>query len=50
MAIQFRRRKSFGPLRISISQRGLSTSIGTGPFRLLYGPMGRCAALFGRGG
>lgn len=41
MAIQFRRRKSFGPLRISISQRGLSTSIGAGPFRLLYGADGK---------
>jgi hypothetical protein len=41
MAIQFRRRKSFGPLRISISQRGLSTSVGAGPFRLLYGADGK---------
>jgi hypothetical protein len=41
MAIQFRRRKSLGPLRFSLSQRGLSTSIGGGPFRLLYGADGK---------
>lgn len=41
MALQFRRRKSFGPLRFSLSQRGLSTSVGAGPFRLLYGADGK---------
>jgi hypothetical protein len=41
MAIQFRRRRSFGPIRVSLSQRGLSASIGGGPFRLGLGADGK---------
>jgi Protein of unknown function (DUF4236) len=41
VSVQFRRRRSFGPIRLSVSQRGLSTSIGGGPFRLSLGADGK---------
>lgn len=34
---QFRRSKSFGPVRLTFSNRGLSTSIGAGPLRVSRG-------------
>jgi hypothetical protein len=32
--VQFRRSKKFGPLRLSLSNRGLSGSVGGGPLRV----------------
>ena len=36
--VQFRKSKKAGPLRFTLSQRGLSSSIGGGPFRVGFGP------------
>lgn len=38
---QFRRTRSFGPLRLSLSRRGVGASIGFGPFRLSRGADGK---------
>ena len=35
--VQFRKSKKAGPLRFTVSQRGLSSSIGGGPFRVGFG-------------
>ncbi len=32
--VQFRKSKNFGPFRLNISQRGISTSFGAGPVRV----------------
>jgi Protein of unknown function (DUF4236) len=37
MAIQFRKSKTFGGLRLTAGKRGVSTSIGWGPFRVSLG-------------
>lgn len=41
MAIQFRRRRSIGPFRLTASQGGLGLSVGLGPFRLSFGADGK---------
>jgi hypothetical protein len=38
--VQFRRSKKFGPFRITMSQRGLSASVGAGPVRITKGADG----------
>jgi hypothetical protein len=37
MALRFRKSKTFGPLRFTFGRRGVSTSIGWGPFRISLG-------------
>jgi hypothetical protein len=37
----YRRSKKVGPLRFTVSQRGISTSIGGGPLRITYGADGK---------
>ncbi|HZQ78666.1 MAG TPA: DUF4236 domain-containing protein [Acidimicrobiia bacterium] len=37
----FRRSKSFGPLRFTLSKRGLGISAGAGPIRIGRGASGR---------
>ncbi len=39
--VQFRKSKKFGPVRLTLSNRGLSTSFGAGPFRLSRGADGK---------
>jgi hypothetical protein len=39
--VQFRKSKKSGPFRSTLSQKGLSTSVGGGPFRLSLGADGR---------
>ncbi len=41
MGWQFRKSKKFGLARFTLSQRGLSSSFGAGPFRLSFGADGR---------
>jgi hypothetical protein len=41
MGLIFRRSKSFGPLRLTLSKRGLGASVGAGPFRIGRGATGR---------
>jgi hypothetical protein len=41
MGLIFRRSKSFGPLRLTLSKRGLGASLGAGPFRIGRGATGR---------
>ena len=38
--VQFRKSKSFGPVRLTFSKRGLSTSVGAGPLRVSRGADG----------
>ena len=40
MPFSFRRSKSFGPFRLTVSKRGLSTSVGAKGLRLTKGPSG----------
>ena len=44
MGLTFRRSKSFGPLRLTLSKRGLGVSAGAGPFRIGRGATGRRTA------
>ncbi|HZQ79168.1 MAG TPA: DUF4236 domain-containing protein [Acidimicrobiia bacterium] len=37
----FRRSKSFGPFRLTLSKRGLGASLGAGPIRVGRGASGR---------
>jgi hypothetical protein len=39
--MSYRRSKKVGPLRFTVSQRGISTSIGGGPLRFSYGADGK---------
>lgn len=39
--VQFRKSKKSGPFRFTLSQRGIGTSVGGGPFRLSLGADGR---------
>jgi len=39
--VQFRKSKKFGPLRLGISKRGLSSSVGGGPIRMSVGADGK---------
>lgn len=39
--VQFRKSKKFGAARFTVSKRGLSSSVGGGPFRLSFGADGR---------
>ena len=41
MSLTFRRSKSFGPLRLTLSKRGLGASVGAGPLRIGRGATGR---------
>jgi hypothetical protein len=41
MGLTFRRSKSFGPLRFTLSKRGLGVSAGAGPLRIGRGATGR---------
>jgi hypothetical protein len=41
MAWRFRKTKSFGPLRLSLTRRGVGASIGFGPLRYSLGPDGK---------
>ena len=44
MGITFRRSTSFGPLRLTLSKRGLGVSAGAGPLRIGRGATGRRTA------
>ena len=39
--VQFRKSKKFGPFRITLSQKGISTSAGAGPLRISKGADGK---------
>lgn len=39
--MSYRRSRKVGPLRFTVSQRGISTSIGGGPLRITYGADGK---------
>ena len=41
MGLMFRRSKSFGPFRLTLSKRGLGVSAGAGPLRIGRGATGR---------
>lgn len=41
MAWQFRKSKTFGPIRLSVSKRGLGVSAGAGPVRISQGADGK---------
>ena len=41
MSLIFRRSKSFGPFRFTLSKRGLGVSAGAGPVRVGRGATGR---------
>jgi len=41
VSLIFRRSKSFGPLRLTLSKRGLGASLGAGPIRVGRGASGR---------
>jgi Protein of unknown function (DUF4236) len=41
MTWRFRKSKSFGPLRFTLTHRGISTSAGWGPFRFSLGSDGK---------
>src|SRR5271156_6314653 len=38
--VRYRRSKKIGPFRITLTQRGVSTSVGAGPFRISEGANG----------
>ena len=44
MGLTFRRSKRFGPLRLTLSKRGLGVSAGAGPLRIGRGATGRRTA------
>ena len=46
MSLTFRRSKSFGPLRFTLSKRGLGVSTGAGPLRIGRGATGRRTVSF----
>jgi hypothetical protein len=39
--VRYRRSKKMGPFRFTVSNRGVSTSVGAGPFRVSYGADGK---------
>ena len=39
--VRYRRSKKIGPFRITLTQRGVSTSVGAGPFRISKGADGK---------
>ena len=39
--VQYRKSKKVGPFRLTVSQRGISTSVGAGPLRVSRGADGR---------
>jgi hypothetical protein len=39
--VQYRKSKKVGPLRFTVSQRGISASIGAGPLRISHGADGK---------
>jgi Protein of unknown function (DUF4236) len=39
--VQFRKRTKIGPFRVTMSQRGISTSVGIGAFRISKGADGK---------
>jgi hypothetical protein len=41
VSLTFRRSKSIGPFRFTLSKRGLGASVGAGPFRVGRGASGR---------
>ncbi len=41
MGWQFRKTKSFGPLRLTVTRRGVGTSVGAGPLRVGVGADGK---------
>ncbi|WP_091420756.1 DUF4236 domain-containing protein [Arthrobacter sp. OV608] len=41
LGFRYRKSKSFGPVRITASKRGLSASVGAGPFRVTRTATGR---------
>lgn len=41
LMVQYRKSKKAGPFRFTVSQRGISTSVGAGPLRITYGADGR---------
>jgi len=41
VSLMFRRSKSFGPFRLTLSKRGLGASLGAGPIRVGRGASGR---------
>jgi len=46
VSLTFRRSKSFGPLRFTLSKRGLGVSTGAGPLRIGRGATGRRTVSF----
>ena len=46
--MSYRRSKKVGPLRFTVSQRGISTSIGGGPLRITHGADGKVRRLLER--
>ncbi len=46
MGLTFRRSRSAGPFRFTLSKRGLGASVGVGPFRLGRSVTGRRTTLF----
>jgi hypothetical protein len=44
VGLMFRRSKSFGPFRLTLSKRGLGVSAGAGPLRIGRGATGRRTA------
>ena len=46
MGLTFRRSKSIGPFRLTLSKRGLGVSAGAGPLRVGRGATGRRTASF----
>lgn len=50
MGLTFRKSRSLGPFRLTLTPRGLGVSVGVGPFRLSRGATGRRRASVGAGG
>jgi len=48
--VRYRRSKKIGPFRITLTQRGVSTSVGAGPFRISKGADGGNGGAGGTGG
>jgi hypothetical protein len=46
VGLTFRRSKSIGPFRLTLSKRGLGVSAGAGPLRIGRGATGRRTASF----
>jgi len=47
--VRYRRSDKTDPFRITLTQQGVSTSVGVAPFRIVKGPDGGTAGLCGNG-